>query len=123
MEQAKGKLNVFITDSWTNPTEVVKRAKEGDEKAIGSFWYSAHDMKGAKDWVLVGTAEVTVSMLPEKEIISKQLDSLEEELRLHRVESQKKENHILDSISKLQSIGFSGKIDGVVVEDDDGIPF
>jgi hypothetical protein len=125
MEQAKGKARVYVGKYTETMQNIVKSNDAGkdDGFALGQFIFSNYDFKGDADYCQVGEAEITINFFQEEKITTAQVESLQEQLRKHRINSQKVENHILDSISKLQSIGFSGKIDGVVVEDDDGIPF
>ena len=57
-------------------------------------------------WVVIGSATVTVEYLSKEERQSKQLVALKEKLQTVRAENQKRENAILDQISKLQALTF-----------------
>lgn len=59
-----------------------------------------------KDSMLLGTATVTVTFLPRDEMNAKQLAALNEKLQTVRAENQKRENAILDQISKLQALTY-----------------
>ena len=54
----------------------------------------------------IGTAIVTVTLLPKEEYHSRQLASLNEALQTVRAENQQRENDILDRISKLTAITY-----------------
>lgn len=57
-------------------------------------------------WVVIGHATVTVDYLNRDEVEAQQLGSLKAKLQTVRAENQKRENAILDQISKLQAIGY-----------------
>lgn len=57
-------------------------------------------------WMVIGHAETVVTFLDEKEIAGQQLDALKAELQSTRAENQKRENAILDQISKLQALTY-----------------
>lgn len=65
----------------------------------GSYWVK-------EGHVHIGDATVTVDLFDEKTIHSKQLDGLNAQLQSVRAENQKRENAILDQISKLQALTF-----------------
>jgi hypothetical protein len=48
---------------------------EPDELARG-LWFTTHDYGNDKDYVLVGTAEVTVTLMPQDAIVSTQIVAL-----------------------------------------------
>lgn len=54
----------------------------------------------------IGAATVVVEMFDKHTIAKKQLDAAQEELAAVRAENQRRENAILDKISKLQAIGY-----------------
>lgn len=55
---------------------------------------------------VVGKATVTVEYFDKDEIHRGQMDVLKEQLQATRAENQKRENAILDQISKLQALTF-----------------
>ena len=57
-------------------------------------------------WMLIGNATVTVDFLSDEEMAAQKLDALRAELQTVRAENQKRENAILDQISKLQALTF-----------------
>jgi len=113
MEQAKGKARVYVGRYTGTMQDIVKLSNAGanDGFALGNFVFSSRDFKGDSDFCQVGEAEITITFFPEKKITTKQVQSLQEQLRKHRVESQKIENHIRDQISKLLAI-----TDGTVID-------
>lgn len=66
----------------------------------GAYWHG-------EGYVHVGEATVTVDLFSEKEIHAKQLDGLNTQLAVVRAENQRRENAILDQISKLQALTYS----------------
>lgn len=59
-----------------------------------------------RGWVVIGNATVTVDFFDKAEIKSQQMDALKAQLQTVRAENQKRENAILDQISKLQALTF-----------------
>ncbi len=57
-------------------------------------------------WVVIGKATVTVEYLSQDEVQSQLLGALKTKLQTVRAENQKRENAILDQISKLQALTF-----------------
>lgn len=64
------------------------------------------DLYTKDGWVVIGNATVTVDYLKPEEIDAQRLGALKAELQAVRAENQRKENAILDQISKLQAIGY-----------------
>ncbi|MBL0897333.1 MAG: hypothetical protein IBJ17_01360 [Reyranella sp.] len=60
------------------------------------------------DMVRIGTARVTVTFDDPATVQRGQIDALNEKLAEVRAENQQRENAILDRISKLQALEFSG---------------
>lgn len=54
----------------------------------------------------IGNATVTIDYLEKVDISARQLDSLKAKLQEVRAENQRRENAILDQISKLQALTF-----------------
>lgn len=55
-------------------------------------------------YVRIGTATVEVEVFGEDQIVVQQMDALHKQLQNVRAENQKRENAILDKISKLQAL-------------------
>lgn len=57
---------------------------------------------------LIGTATITVELHTEDQLMAAKLAALKEQLQAVRAENQQRENAILDQISKLQAINYTG---------------
>lgn len=55
----------------------------------------------------IGVASVTIELFSEDEITSKKLEALQAQLHTVRADNQRRENAILDRISKLQAINYT----------------
>lgn len=55
-------------------------------------------------YTVIGEATVTVELFSKDEMVSKKLAALKEQLQTVRAENQRRENEILNRISKLQAI-------------------
>lgn len=62
----------------------------------------------SQGYTVIGEATVTVELFSNDEITSKKLAALQAQLQTVRAENQKRENAILDQISKLQAIDYTG---------------
>lgn len=56
---------------------------------------------------LIGEVTVLVTLHSQDKIVQKQIDALNKQLRSERAESQRRQNAILDKISKLQALEFT----------------
>ena len=61
----------------------------------------------SQGWIVVGQARITVDYSTPAELDAQRLDALNAELQTARAQAQKRENEILDRISKLQAIGYT----------------
>jgi hypothetical protein len=61
----------------------------------------------SEGYLLIGTATVTIELHSKDEILSNRLAALQAQLQTVRAENQKRENAVLDEISKLQAITFT----------------
>ena len=68
--------------------------------ATGNYYES-------EGYPLIGTAIVTIELHSKDEILSNRLAALQAQLQTVRAENQKRENAVLDEISKLQAITFT----------------
>ena len=57
-------------------------------------------------YTLIGTAEVTIELHTEDQIMAAKLEALQAQLQTVRAENQQRENAILDEISKLTAISY-----------------
>jgi len=97
-------LPAWVTSDYA--MDQLRRAREADEirAAVGSMSFPIHDMSDVPGWVCVGTAQITVEIMPDATLHNRQLETLQAELQSVRAENQRRENAILDRISKLQAI-------------------
>lgn len=87
---------------------ILEGHQEGDSaKVVSAISIQPIDMT-SHGWVKVGTAEITVELLPMREMAGQQLATLEASLQKERADSQVRQNAILDKISKLQAREFNG---------------
>jgi hypothetical protein len=59
-------------------------------------------------YTLIGTATVTIELHTEDQIMATKMAALKTQLLAVRAENQQRENAILDQISKLQAIDYTG---------------
>ena len=108
--QATGTLKAWTTSKWRNIEYVQECINKGDHaEALASLVYISHDMSDTEDWTEVGTAEVTVTFHPAETVVAKELQGLQAQLQKVRAENHMRENAILDRISKLQAITYTGE--------------
>lgn len=81
-------------------------AGDNHEKAGENLSFSQFNMDDVGEWVKVGTARITVDLLPVEDMQSAQLAALKAKLQEVRAENQQRENAILDAISKLQALEY-----------------
>lgn len=65
------------------------------------------DLYIKQGWIVIGDVEMTVSFYTPEKVHAQRLDGLKAELQTVRAENQKRENAILDQISKLQALTFT----------------
>lgn len=95
-----------------SPTELLDRIARGD--AIGAVeklaFYRPVDAEAFGDWVRVGDAQVTVTLLPRDEQVSRAVAMLKQQLEQARAEWLTKQQEIMTSISKLQALEYSPEV-------------
>lgn len=100
-----GTTKVWTTSQWQNIDHILHTIKEGElDKAASEMTYLNHDMSDTDGWTEVGTATITVTLYPRDELVAKELDGLNAQLQKVRADNQRRENAILDRISKLQAL-------------------
>lgn len=77
-----------------------------DSHFMRSISVSSHDMKSA-GWTKVGTATISVELIPEKQMVTNKVDALNAQLQKERADSEVKCNRILEQISKLQALEYT----------------
>lgn len=98
--------NAFVTNDY-QMRGLLDAIKEGNQdRAVEQLTYAPDHMIGYEGWIHVGTARITVELLPVEDMQSAQLAALKAELQKVRAENQQRENAILDAISKLQALEY-----------------
>lgn len=106
-----GTVRAWTTSKWQGLDEVQHLIAEGKhDAAAAAMCYVDHDMSDSDGWAEVGTAEITVTFFPQHEVVSKELEGLNQQLQKVRADNMMRENAILDRISKLTAITFDGEV-------------
>lgn len=101
-----GTVRAWMTSTRTNLDAILSGS---EQDAISALGFSCHDMdKGSYPWTHIGSAEVTVTLMPRTEMVASQVETLNAELQQERAASAVRQNAILDRISKLQALTFEG---------------
>ena len=90
--------------------EFDRAMRKGDHvEALDSIFTSVQDMTTASNpWIKIGTAEITVTMLPNFDLRHEQIKILEAALQQDRAESHARQTAMLGEINKLKAIENSG---------------
>lgn len=105
--QFTGTVKAWTSSTWRGIDTVLHAVKEGElDDAASMLTYLNHDMSDTEGWAEVGVATITVTFYPRDELVAKELEGLNEQLQKVRAENQRRENAILDRISKLQAITY-----------------
>ncbi len=91
----------FINPDWRESVETVLAGKCTPSLTTGDGEY----YKG-EGYVCIGEATVTIDVIDPNAFHAQHLDTLNAKLQATRAENQKRENAILDQISKLQALTF-----------------
>lgn len=103
-------VRAWLTGTRSSLDEIVKESDPAE--AISRLGFSAYDMdEGSYPWVHIGSADITVTLMPQTELVAAQVEVLNKELQRERAESQGRQNAILDRISKLSALTFDGAED------------
>jgi hypothetical protein len=106
-----GTVKVWTTSKWRGIESVLHSVAEGHlDEAVSQMTYTNHDMSTSEDWTEVGIAEITVMLYPRDVVVEKELSGLKQQLEKVRAENHMRENAILDRISKLQAITYTGEL-------------
>jgi hypothetical protein len=75
-------------------------------RLVGStLFYASHDM--SKTWMRVGDAEITLTLAPKDEQVAAAVRALQGQLETERAESMRRQQAILDQLSKVQAIEYT----------------
>lgn len=103
-------LRVWTTSIWRDIDSIGDLIAHGETtEALSAMTYINQDMSDTDGWTEVGTAEVTVTFYPRDTVVAKKLDGLKVQLEKVRAENHMRENAILDRISKLQALTYTGE--------------
>jgi len=100
-----GTVRAWLTSTSEDFGYLLSQVKENPGNVVSQLGFSAHDMdKGSYPWTEIGTAEITVTLLPKDAVANAQVRTLQAELQKERADSMRRQNAILDRIGKLQSL-------------------
>jgi hypothetical protein len=101
----------WLTSSSSRLEQLIETAKDDPADALSRLGYSILEMDvGSYPWVRVGEAEITVTLMPLDTVVAGQVAVPKAELQQERAESMRKQNAILDRISKLSALTFDGAV-------------
>lgn len=106
-----GTAKVWTTSKWRGIEYVLHSVAEGRlDEAVSEMTYINHNMSSTENWTEVGTAEITVTLHPREIVVEKEVEGLKQQLEKVRADNHMRENAILDRISKLQAITYTGEL-------------
>lgn len=94
-----GTLNAFINNSWTDLNTIAK-----SDCPVGRINYSSSDMQGVVGWTKVGTAEITVTMADENEIVAGIVESIDKQILNTYAEAESNINLLKEKKQQLLAI-------------------
>lgn len=99
-----GTTKVWLTEHALNigPKELA------DPRVVSRLSYSDSEMK-SWGWTLIGTAEITLHLVGDREIVENRVDSLRAEQKKVVADAQKKSTEIERQIQTLLAIAYEGK--------------
>lgn len=95
-------LNVYLTKYSARRSDDLHAV--GADKLADGLFFTAHTFSNDADYVLVGTAKVTISLLPRAEVVSTQLKALREQQQTIRAEAHVAAQRIEQAINSLLAI-------------------
>lgn len=98
--------NAFITSDYKMRRFLDAISEDDQYVAVDQLSFAGDQMIGYEGWVHVGTAHISVDVMPLEAIKMGQLDALKAELQKVRAENHQRENAILDAISKLTALEY-----------------
>ncbi len=101
-------IDAYVTDNRVRQFD--RAMRKGDHvEALDNISISAQDMTTVGGpWIKIGTAEITVTMLPNFDLRHEQIKILEAALQQDRAESHARQTAMLGEINKLRAIENSG---------------
>jgi hypothetical protein len=104
-----GNVKVWTTSKLRNIDYVLDALKQGEtQEIVSNLQYSNHDMSDVGGWAEIGVATISITLHPQDDIVSKELQGLNAQLQKVRADNMMRENAILDRISKLTAITYEG---------------
>jgi len=100
-------VGAYLPDH-TSPVRVLDALNDPAKHAhlVGStLFYAAHDM--SKTWMRVGDAEITLTLAPRDEQVAAAVKALQGQLEKERAEFMRKQQEILEQLSKVQALEFA----------------
>lgn len=102
-----GTINVFLTEYPSiGPNDMIEG---NDAKVIRGLQFSPLDMTSA-GWSKVGTAEVTVTIVSNDEIVANKVDALRKQQQTVRAEAEAKSQRIEEQIQSLLAITYTPEV-------------
>lgn len=97
MAKIKGTTGVWLSDSYYGPDDI----KRDGPKCVGKLSYIDYDMSKSAGWVKIGTAEITLNLISDDQMVANKVESLKTEIQTIRATS---ENAITQLQAKIQSL-------------------
>jgi len=102
-----GPARVWINGTWVTAEDVRRMALEDPSRAINMLAFTSVDNDMTKhDWIEVGTAEVTITLLPPEDTTVKHVEAIRKQITEVQADAQRKVNALEDRISKLLAITY-----------------
>lgn len=79
-------------------------------RCLPHFSVGTSEYYEGEGYPLIGTATITIELHDPQVFVQKQIDALNQQLQRERADSQVRQNAILERISKLQALEFSGVV-------------
>lgn len=99
MTQYTGTLNAFITNNWTTPKTLTEC-----ENPAGELTYATNEMLGTPGWTKVGTAQITVTLDSETEIVVGMVEAIDRQIQDTYAAAESKINLLKEKRSQLLAI-------------------
>jgi len=91
------KAKAFLDTTYNNLKDVLNGNSMPHITQNGSYFES-------QGYPMIGEVTVIINVMPADKIVASQVDALRKQLHLVRAENQRRENAILDQISKLEAL-------------------
>lgn len=90
--------------------------EEDNVRALNMATFTTYGMADS-GYVHIGDAEITLTLKPRDAVVAAQVAALQQELQNERAESMRKQQAILDKISKLSALEFTAPVEPVGAEE------